>query len=768
MDTAIARAPAARRAVFEDGLGKRYTAVGPGGEPLEVLALREELTAAPAFEFSLRERVGALAAFQNTAFARIRGVQRLGQDTSSLAVVSDRVSGPRLSDVLAVADQQLLPLEINAALYLVRQLVHAVATLHEQTPAVAHGALAPERIVITSNATLVVVEHVLATALEQLHLSHELCWKELGIAMPYGTGVPRFDQRADILQVGTVALALIVGRPLYREEYPDKIAALAERAWGLTATGGVEPLPAAVRTWLSRALQLDARQSFVSAVEARAELDRAFGGSDPGAPHRTLKSFLAEYAKHATPTGTADATPMAVAVAPAQAVAPSKAAASAPAMPTPAAASMPAQTPGRAEAYPPLRSSSTATPAPTAIPVVPIGAATDAPPPPVAHAKTPAPALAVPAAHSPTAAAPRPSASSSPMWPAQAPTPAPAAKPRVTTQVLVEQEAEADMTNSTPWWRRRWIAAAVVLVALACGGALAGRWYVMPPAAAEAAGTLVVNTNPAGAAVVIDGQPRGFTPLTLTLTPGAHTLELLADGEPRTIPVAITAGGTVSQFIELPKPGAVTGQLQVRTAPSGARVTVDGIARGVAPLMVEGLTPGAHTVMLANDLGSVTHEVTVEAGATASLVAPMTAPQGAPLSGWIAVAAPVDVQVYENDRLLGSSRSDRIMVSVGRHELEVVNEALGYRSTRTVTVSPGQVAPVRLEWPKGAMALNAQPWAEVWIDGERLGETPIGNVAVPIGPHDVVFRHPELGEQVVRTTVTLTAPTRLSVDLRKR
>ena len=57
---------------------------------------------------------------------------------------------------------------------------------------------------------------------------------------------------------------------------------------------------------------------------------------------------------------------------------------------------------------------------------------------------------------------------------------------------------------------------------------------------------------------------------------------------------------------------------------------------------------------------------------------------------------------------------------------------------------------------------------EVWIDGERVGETPIGNVAVPIGPHEVVFRHPELGEQVVRTTVTLAAPARLSVDLRKR
>jgi serine/threonine-protein kinase len=66
------------------------------------------------------------------------------------------------------------------------------------------------------------------------------------------------------------------------------------------------------------------------------------------------------------------------------------------------------------------------------------------------------------------------------------------------------------------------------------------------------------------------------------------------------------------------------------------------------------------------------------------------------------------------------------------------------------------------------MALNAQPWADVWIDGERIGETPIGSVSVPIGPHEVVFRHPELGEQVVRTTVMTGEPTRVSVDMRKR
>ncbi|MBI3047084.1 MAG: PEGA domain-containing protein [Acidobacteria bacterium] len=698
MDTAVARAPASRSAVFEDGLGKRYHVSGPGGAPLEVLALSDELTAISAFEFSLRERVSALAAFQHPAFPRIRGVQRLGQE-ATLAVVSDRVAGARLSEVLSIAEQQLLPLDVGAALHLIRQLVHAVAALHEQGHGTCHGAIAPERLIVAANGRLSVVEHMLGAALEQLHYTHERYWKDVGIPLPNPAGTPRFDERADILQVGAVALALVVGRPLYSEEFPDRIGALAERAWGLTASGGVEPLPAAVRTWLARALQLDARQSFPSAVPARAELDRIVGAGDHVAAVAAVRSFFAEFARH-SPQALAAGEP------------------------------------------PPL----------TPIPVP-------------AQTKAVLPPAAVRPAAAPAEVKTAPSVPKAPVEPVRPPE-QPVRPPE---QTLEQRHSEVDMDASRPWWRRRWIAVAAVLGVLACAGAIAGRWYLMPPAAAEAAGTLVVETNPAGAAVLVDGEPRGFSPVTLTLTPGAHALEVLSGDERRTIPLTIAAGGLVSQFIELPKaPPATTGQLRVRTDPAGARVTVDGVVRGQSPLTIEELTPGAHTVVLTNDLGSVTQDVVVEAGATAALVVPMATPQGAPVSGWISVAAPVEVQVYENQRLLGSSRSDRIMVAVGRHELDVVSEALGYRVTRVINVSPGQVSMVKLEWPNGSIALNAQPWADVWIDGERVGETPIGNVAVPIGLHEVVFRHPELGEHVVRATVTLTAPTRLSVDLRKR
>jgi molybdopterin-binding protein len=206
----------------------------------------------------------------------------------------------------------------------------------------------------------------------------------------------------------------------------------------------------------------------------------------------------------------------------------------------------------------------------------------------------------------------------------------------------------------------------------------------------------------------------------------------------------------------------------VRSEPAGARVSVDGVVKGNAPLTIADLAPGEHAVQLESDLGSVKQVVTIEAGNTASLTVPLAAPEGAPVSGWIALSAPSEVQLFEKKQLIGTSQSDRVMVSAGRHELEIVNEALGFRAWKTVQVSPGRVASVKVEFPKGTIALNAIPWAEVWVDGEKIGETPIGNLQVTIGTHDILFRHPDLGEQRHKATVSLTAPARLSVDMRKK
>jgi serine/threonine-protein kinase len=65
----------------------------------------------------------------------------------------------------------------------------------------------------------------------------------------------------------------------------------------------------------------------------------------------------------------------------------------------------------------------------------------------------------------------------------------------------------------------------------------------------------------------------------------------------------------------------------------------------------------------------------------------------------------------------------------------------------------------------GIANFNAIPWANVSIDGSPRGQTPLGNVTLPVGTHEVLFSHPELG--TLRRSITITAdkPTRLSVTI---
>jgi hypothetical protein len=52
------------------------------------------------------------------------------------------------------------------------------------------------------------------------------------------------------------------------------------------------------------------------------------------------------------------------------------------------------------------------------------------------------------------------------------------------------------------------------------------------------------------------------------------------------------------------------------------------------------------------------------------------------------------------------------------------------------------------------------------VDGERVGDTPIGTLTRTIGRHEVVLRHPELGERRVPVVITMGQPARVSVDFK--
>jgi len=338
-------------------------------------------------------------------------------------------------------------------------------------------------------------------------------------------------------------------------------------------------------------------------------------------------------------------------------------------------------------------------------------------------------------------------------------------------------EAQVARRATFARWR---IAAWVGLVALAGGIALGAAMVIVPGAtvgfrrlvglrATPGNAVLVVRTTPGGWTVTEKGRTLGVTPLTVALEPGSHDLVLQKGDVISPLTVSLAAGTETVHHLDLPEPSRA-GRLQISTSPAGAAVDVDGVRRGVSPLAVVDLAPGEHTVTVTSGDRAVTQRMTVTGGLDASLIVPLGQPPAqAPAAGvgWVAISAAIELQVFEGDSLIGSSRNPRIMLMPGRHVLRLANTALGFDTSSTVTVEPGALARIAPTIPTGTLSVNAVPWAEVVLDGVVIGETPIANYAAALGSHELVLRNPKFPDQRRTVVVSLASTARVGVDFRQ-
>jgi hypothetical protein len=337
----------------------------------------------------------------------------------------------------------------------------------------------------------------------------------------------------------------------------------------------------------------------------------------------------------------------------------------------------------------------------------------------------------------------------------------------------VEADAPAPAAAPLPKPKSRamvWaaLAAGIVLLAAAAAFALPQFALLRASSLASQSGKLTIVTRPESASVIVDGQPRGMTPLTLSVAPGAHTVMLRSGMNERSLPVTIAAGADVVRDLEMPSAASASasGALSITTDPPGAHVTIDGTPAGTAPVTVESLTAEPHHVVVASPAGSAERVVTVAAGHTAMVVFSLPKVAG-PVGGWVSVSAPFDVQVIEKDEVIGAGGAAKIMLAAGHHDIVLANRALDYQESRRIDVAAGGTTTVRVDPPKVMLSVNARPWADVAIDGNDIGQTPIANAAATVGTHQLVFRHPQFGERRQSVVVTARGPNRVAVDLTK-
>ena len=377
----------------------------------------------------------------------------------------------------------------------------------------------------------------------------------------------------------------------------------------------------------------------------------------------------------------------------------------------------------------------------------------------------------------PLAFGPRVPASGSTSSPSIAPAPVPFPAPDRETPIPSRPAPTSTRTKVLSMG-----AALVVLLLLALGvyQVLSMR---STAAGAPASATLSVESTPAGAIVAVDGKERGKTPLRLELNEGSHALDVSLAGATRHVPLSLAGGTITAHSFEFAPPAEATvadAAIEIRSEPAGGRVTVDGVPRGATPIVVTGLTAGRHEVQVAGPFRTVTKTMTLAAGQQGRLIVTPArtpaagdparedrSPRASADTGYLSIQSPIPLRVVRNGDFVGTSEDSRLSLPAGHQVIGLENESVGFRDVRTVEVIPGKITPVAVTLPNGEISINARPWAEVFVDGNRVGETPVSQLSLPLGVHEVVFRHPDLGERRVSVVVKIGATGRAFTDFTK-
>jgi hypothetical protein len=211
--------------------------------------------------------------------------------------------------------------------------------------------------------------------------------------------------------------------------------------------------------------------------------------------------------------------------------------------------------------------------------------------------------------------------------------------------------------------------------------------------------------------------------------------------------------------------GEATPVQVIETPQPRTDLPVNGLPAPVAPLPMNA-EPEAPSIRVLPAVSSPEGDVTVREvpPATGNTESPAST---APRNGALRISSSIELHVLDGERVLGSSGEGPIIARAGRYPVDFVNSMIGYRVRREVEVKPGQVTSLTVTVPNGTLNVNATPWAAVWIDGTLYGETPLGNLSIVPGEHEIIFRHPQLGERRRRILVRPDVPGRIAEDLQR-
>ncbi len=305
-----------------------------------------------------------------------------------------------------------------------------------------------------------------------------------------------------------------------------------------------------------------------------------------------------------------------------------------------------------------------------------------------------------------------------------------------------------------------------------------GGYLVRSAELAPVKGLLLITTEPDGCSLSLDGLSLGVTPrLVTSLDANRHYRFTLQKPGYQSKTVEVRFAGR-TPLVKHEKMMLDSGRLKVTSAPDGAKVVVNGIARGETPLSISDIPKGRSLVEISKDgYKTQTREISLGAGDFQTVHAVLEGKPGA----LFLTSVPDGARFYIDGEACGKGPISLSQFKPGRYSIRAELDGHG-GVTREVVVGLGQTVneEFRLESVLGRLEVKTVPsGAQIFVDGKALGTTRMGGAseaeasavfaveALQAGEHVLAVRKDGYAEAVLHPVVENLRTTSKTVRLRR-